>query len=791
MSLVQNRIIAQLAQELGAAQSQIKAAVDLLDEGATVPFIARYRKEATGGLDDAVLRDLQERLVYLRELEDRRSSILESIESQGKLTPELKAAIEKAENKQTLEDLYLPYKPKRRTRAQIAREAGLQPLADEIFQNKQAVPETLAAAYLNPEHQINDTKAALDGARDILAEQFSENAALLALLRNRLKAEGAIRAAVVPEKASEAIKFQDYFEHQEPLSSTASHRMLAMLRGREQGFLTLKVDLPEVWEAENPRAPHPFESEIARLHGIERDESPRGKFLNETCRWTWKIKLASTLESEVIGTLRDAAQAEAITVFGKNLKDLLLSAPAGGKATMGLDPGIRTGVKVAVIDSTGQVVEHATIYPHEPRRQWNESIALLAALCMKHNVELIAIGNGTASRETDQLAADLLAQHKDLKATRVMVSEAGASVYSASALASAELPDLDVSIRGAVSIARRLQDPLAELVKIDPKSIGVGQYQHDVDQRQLSGRLDAVVEDCVNAVGVEVNTASEQLLSRVSGLNASVAKALVSFRNSNGKFKSREDLRKVPRLGDKTFEQAAGFLRIHGAENPLDASSVHPEAYIVVEKMAAKVKKPVGSLVGNREILKELKPTEFVDDRFGLPTVQDILVELEKPGRDPRPSFKTAKFDDKVHTMTDLKPGMTLEGVVTNVANFGAFVDIGVHQDGLVHVSALSNTFVKDPHSVVKTGQIVKVKVLEVDIPRKRISLTMKMGDDVPKAAPGQNAGRQVQANRAGDARGNSRGERSGGSTGSNSQQGAGFANNAFAAAFAKAKGSK
>ena len=788
MSLVQNRIIAQLAQELGAAQSQIKAAVDLLDEGSTVPFIARYRKEATGGLDDAVLRDLQERLVYLRELEDRRSSILESIETQGKLTPELKAAIEKAENKQTLEDLYLPYKPKRRTRAQIAREAGLQPLADAIFEDRQAVPEELAAAYLNAEHQVNDTKAALDGARDILAEQFSENAALLALLRKRLNSEGAIRAAVVPEKASEAIKFQDYFEHQEPLASTASHRMLAMLRGREQGFLTLKVDLPEVWEAENPRAPHPFESEIARLHDITYEDSPRGKFLNEVCRWTWKIKLASSLESEVIGTLRDAAQAEAISVFGKNLKDLLLSAPAGGKATMGLDPGIRTGVKVAVIDSTGQVVEHATIYPHEPRRQWNESIALLAALCQKHNVELIAIGNGTASRETDQLAADLLAQHKDLKATRVMVSEAGASVYSASALASAELPDLDVSIRGAVSIARRLQDPLAELVKIDPKSIGVGQYQHDVDQRQLSGRLDAVVEDCVNAVGVEVNTASEQLLSRVSGLNASVAKALVSFRNSNGKFNSREDLRKVPRLGDKTFEQAAGFLRIHGAENPLDASSVHPEAYIVVEKMAAKVKKPVGSLVGNREILKELKPTEFVDDRFGLPTVQDILVELEKPGRDPRPSFKTAKFDDKVHTMADLKPGMTLEGVVTNVANFGAFVDIGVHQDGLVHVSALSNTFVKDPHAVVKTGQIVKVKVLEVDIPRKRISLTMKMGDEIPKAAPGQSSGRQIQANRAGELRGE-RPDRRGGSA--NAQQGNGFTNSAFAAAFAKAKQNK
>ena len=776
MSLVQNRIIAQLAQELGAAQSQIKAAVDLLDEGSTVPFIARYRKEATGGLDDAVLRDLQERLVYLRELEDRRSSILESIETQGKLTPELKSAIEKAENKQTLEDLYLPYKPKRRTRAQIAREAGLQPLADAILENRQAVPEELAAAYLNAEHQINDTKAALDGARDILAEQFSENAALLALLRKRLNSEGAIRAAVVPEKASEAIKFQDYFEHQEPLSSTASHRMLAMLRGREQGFLTLKVDLPEVWEAENPRTPHPFESEIARLHGIEREDSPRGKFMNEVCRWTWKIKLASTLESEVIGTLRDAAQAEAISVFGKNLKDLLLSAPAGGKATMGLDPGIRTGVKVAVIDSTGQVVEHATIYPHEPRRQWNESIALLAALCQRHNVELIAIGNGTASRETDQLAADLLAQHKDLKATRVMVSEAGASVYSASALASAELPDLDVSIRGAVSIARRLQDPLAELVKIDPKSIGVGQYQHDVDQRQLSGRLDAVVEDCVNAVGVEVNTASEQLLSRVSGLNASVAKALVSFRNTNGKFKSRDDLRKVPRLGDKTFEQAAGFLRIHGAENPLDASSVHPEAYIVVEKMAARVKKPVGSLVGNREVLKELKPTEFVDERFGLPTVQDILVELEKPGRDPRPSFKTAKFDDKVHTMADLKPGMTLEGVVTNVANFGAFVDIGVHQDGLVHVSALSNTFVKDPHAVVKTGQIVKVKVLEVDIPRKRISLTMKMGDEVPRGAGGKSAGASTVSNRS-----------SGGQRKPESNS-AGFGNSAFAAAFAKAK---
>ncbi|HEX4880266.1 MAG TPA: Tex family protein [Limnobacter sp.] len=784
MSLVQTRIIAQLAQELGVAQTQIKSAVDLLDEGATVPFIARYRKEVTGGLDDAVLRDLQERLVYLRELEDRRAVVLESIESQGKLTKELKAAIEQAGNKQSLEDLYLPYKPKRRTRAQIAREAGLQGLADTILSDTKAVPEELAMQYLNPEHQINDAKAALDGAKDILAEQFSENAALLALLRNRLNSEGAIRAAVVPEKAAEAIKFQDYFEHQEPLVQVASHRMLAMLRGREQGFLTLKVDLPEVWEAENPRAPHPFESEIARLHHLERDESPRGKFLSEVCRWTWRIKLAGTLETEVMGQLRDAAQAEAISVFGKNLKDLLLAAPAGGKPTMGLDPGIRTGVKVAVVDATGQVVDTTTVYPHEPRRQWDESIAALAALCMKHKVELIAIGNGTASRETDQLAADLLARHKDLRAAKVMVSEAGASVYSASALASAELPELDVSLRGAVSIARRLQDPLAELVKIDPKSIGVGQYQHDVDQRQLSGRLDAVVEDCVNAVGVEVNTASESLLARVSGLNATVAKALVNFRNAHGQFKSRDELRKVPRLGDKTFEQAAGFLRIHGAENPLDASAVHPEAYTVVEKIAAKTGKPVGSLVGNKEILKSLKPGEFVDERFGLPTIQDILLELDKPGRDPRPSFKTAKFDDKVHTMADLKPGMTLEGVVTNVANFGAFVDIGVHQDGLVHVSALSNTFVKDPHSVVKTGQVVKVKVLEVDIPRKRISLTMRLSDDAPRAGAAQ-----VAANRAGGGTNRSQHERHSGA--GKAQSNNSFSNNALAAAFAKAKGSR
>ena len=764
-----------MAHELGSTEVQIKAAVQLLDEGATVPFIARYRKEATEGLDDAVLRDLQERLIYLRELEERRALVLVSIDNQGKLSPELKAAIDAAGNKQTLEDLYLPYKPKRRTRAQIAREAGLQPLADAILADTQCLPEELAQAYLNPEQQINDTKAALEGVRDILAEQFSEHAGLLATLRERMKTEGALRAAVVPEKAQEAIKFQDYFEHQEPLAHIASHRMLAVLRGREQGFLTLKADLPEVWNTETPRAPHPFETEIALTHRIQRDDTPRGKFMADVCRWTWRIKLASTLESDVIGTLRDAAQNEAISVFGKNLKDLLLAAPAGGKATMGLDPGIRTGVKVAVVDATGQVVDIATIYPHEPRRQWDESIAVLAALCMKHQVELIAIGNGTASRETDQLAADLLSRHTTLRATKVMVSEAGASVYSASALASAELPELDVSIRGAVSIARRLQDPLAELVKIDPKSIGVGQYQHDVDQRQLSERLNAVVEDCVNAVGVEVNTASESLLARVSGLNASVAKALVNYRNNNGRFKSREELRKVPRLGEKTFEQAAGFLRIHGAENPLDASAVHPEAYIVVQRMADKTTQPVGQLVGNKEILKTLKPTDFVDARFGLPTVQDILLELDKPGRDPRPGFKTAQFDDSVHTMADLKPGMTLEGVITNVANFGAFVDIGVHQDGLVHVSALSNTFVKDPHTLVKTGQIVKVKVLEVDMPRKRISLTMRLGDEVPKIGNVNT----VQANRSG--------QRNVTHPKTNRTNNAPM-NNAFSEAFAKAK---
>lgn len=742
MSSTETRIIAQLAEELGVKATQTHAAVQLLDEGSTVPFIARYRKEATGGLDDAVLRDLQERLQYLRELEDRRATVLESIRSQEKLTPELEASIVAAGNKQTLEDLYLPYKPKRRTRAQIAREAGLQPLADAIFEDSKAAPSELATRFVDPEKGVADVKAALDGARDILAEQFSENASLLALLRRRMMEEGAIRSALNNAEKPDAQKFRDYFEHQEPLGKVASHRMLAMLRGRDQEVLTLKVDLPEFWDAESPRAPHPFESEIAKAHQITVESDERSQFLSEVCRWTWKIKMASSMESEIVATLREAAEAEAIAVFGRNLHDLLLAAPAGAKATMGLDPGIRTGVKVAVVDTTGKVIDTTTIYPHEPRKDWQGSLASLAALCAKHSVSLIAIGNGTASRETDQLVSDLLKQNAEIKATKVMISEAGASVYSASALASAELPDLDVSLRGAVSIARRLQDPLAELVKIDPKSIGVGQYQHDVDQRKLSGKLEAVVEDGVNAVGVELNTASEALLARVSGLNTTVANAVVAYRGSHGRFTSRQDLMQVPRLGAKTFEQAAGFLRIYGASNPLDQSAVHPEAYELVGQMATSVNQPVAALIGNKDLIKQIQANQFVSEKFGLPTIRDILAELEKPGRDPRPTFKTATFDDSVHTLSDLKPGMLLEGVVTNVANFGAFVDIGVHQDGLVHISALSNTFVKDPHTIVKTGDVVKVKVMEVDPSRKRIGLSMRLSDNPSSAVKSDSFGK-------------------------------------------------
>lgn len=791
MSDTVSRIIAQLTQELGCQSKQTLAAVQLLDEGATVPFIARYRKEITGGLDDEQLRQLESRLGYLRELEDRRATILDSIRSQEKLTPELQVAIEQADNKQSLEDLYLPYKPKRRTRAQIAREAGLQPLADTIYQDSSADPDVLAEQYLNPEAGFGDTKLVLNGVRDILAETFSEDAQLLAQLRATLMEDGAIKSELVDVSKPDSQKFQDYFDHQEPICKVASHRMLAMLRGRDQGVLGLKLDLPEVWEQESPRAPHPFETKIAKAQKVDRNDSPRGKFLSEVCRWTWKIKLSTSLETEITGTLREAAEAEAIAVFGRNLKDLLLAAPAGAKSTMGLDPGIRTGVKVAVVDVTGKVVDTATVYPHEPRRDWDGSIAVLAALCAKHNVSLIAIGNGTASRETDQLVTDLMKRHQEIKASKIVVSEAGASVYSASALASAELPELDVSLRGAVSIARRLQDPLAELVKIDPKSIGVGQYQHDVDQRNLSNRLDAVVEDCVNAVGVELNTASEALLARVSGLNLNVAKSVISFRDANGQFVSRRDLLKVPRLGEKTFEQAAGFLRIHGANNPLDQSAVHPEAYSLVEQMAASVGEPVTALIGNKALIQRIEINRFVSEKFGLPTIKDILSELEKPGRDPRPSFQTAKFDDSVHTLNDLKPDMVLEGVVTNVANFGAFVDIGVHQDGLVHISALANTFVKDPHTVVKAGQVVKVKVLEVDVQRKRIALTMRLSDSANQQSQRPSTSNRDDRGNKTNRQGETGGKRFNGGRQATANGGQSAMGGAFAQAFANAKKNK
>ncbi|MBE9609498.1 Tex family protein [Chitinilyticum piscinae] len=719
-------IAQRLAQELSCREAQINAAVGLLDEGATVPFIARYRKEVTGGLDDTQLRNLAERLVYLRELEDRRTTILASVAEQGKLTPALEFDLKTADNKQRLEDLYLPYKPKRRTKAQIAREAGLQPLADLLLADPSRDPQAEAAAFLNAE--VADEKAALDGARAILIETFSENAALLDKLRTTLRERAELVSRVIEGKEAEGAKFADYFNHHEPLARVPSHRMLAMLRGRNEGVLSLALLLPQ--ELEAPLPVSPCEIMIAEAVGVKNAGRAADKWLSDTVRLTWRAKLSVSLETELLGELRDAAEAEAIRVFGANLKDLLLAAPAGPRATLGLDPGLRTGVKVAVVDATGKLLDTATIYPHEPRREWDKSLAVLAALVMKHKVELVAIGNGTASRETDQLAGELV-KAAGGKLQKIVVSEAGASVYSASELAAKEFPDLDVSLRGAVSIARRLQDPLAELVKIDPKSIGVGQYQHDVNQTQLARSLDATVEDCVNAVGVDVNTASAALLTRVSGLNPTLASNIVAYRDEYGAFADRVALKKVPRLGDKTFEQAAGFLRIMHGKNPLDASAVHPEAYPVVEKILAKVQKDARAIIGDSTTLKSLNAAEFTDERFGLPTVKDILAELDKPGRDPRPEFKTATFTEGVNDIKDLQPGMVLEGVVTNVANFGAFVDIGVHQDGLVHVSVLSNKFVKDPREVVKAGQVVKVKVVEVDVPRQRIALTMRLNDEV------------------------------------------------------------
>ena len=730
-----------IALELGVRPAQVNAAIALLDEGATVPFISRYRKEATDGLDDTQLRNLEERLTYLRDLEERRTAILSSIEEQGKLTPELKAEIGDAETKQRLEDLYLPYKQKRRTKAQIAREAGIEPLALGLLENPNLTPDDEAEKFINIDAGFADTKAVLDGARQILMEKFAEDAELLGQLRVYMKEHGLLRSTVVEGKETEGAKFRDWFDFAEPVASMPSHRALALLRGRNEGFLSVALVLDSELNDEAVKSgPNACEQRIAVRFGIKPQNRPADKWLSDTVRWTWKVKVYTHLELELVNELRERAEEEAIRIFGKNLKDLLLAAPAGQHVTMGIDPGIRTGCKIAIVDATGKMLDYATIYPHEPRCDWDGSIATIGRLAAKHQVSLVAIGNGTASRETDKLVQDVMKRYPEARLQKIVVSEAGASVYSASEFAAKEFPDLDVSIRGAVSIARRLQDPLAELVKIDPKSIGVGQYQHDVSQTKLARNLDAVVEDCVNAVGVDVNTASVPLLSRISGLSAGLAANIVSYRDANGAFSSRESLKKVPRLGDKTFEQAAGFLRVPNGDNPLDSSSVHPEAYPVVEKIIVDLKKSIKEILGDSRALKGLNPSKYTDERFGLPTVQDIFKELEKPGRDPRPEFKTATFADGVEKMGDLRPGMILEGVVTNVAAFGAFIDIGVHQDGLVHVSALSNTFVKDPHEVVKAGQIVKVKVLEVDLQRQRIALTMRMGDEPTQGKRHDNA---------------------------------------------------
>ena len=723
-------ITLKIAQELSVKPVQVEAAVQLLDEGSTVPFIARYRKEVTGGLDDLQLRDLEVRLRYLREMEERRVSILASITEQQKLTPELEKQIRTAETKTELEDIYLPYKPKRRTKGMIAIEAGLEPLADQLFADRSLKPDELALQYISADKGVPDIKAALEGARYILMERFGDDAALAGKLRTFLWEEGELRSKVVEGKETEAEKFRDYFDYSEMLNKAPSHRALAVFRGRNESFLHVAIGVKGVEVGQ----PDPCEGMIARHFGIEDKGRAADAWLKEVVRWTWKVKLLLRMETDLLGHLREQSDEEAIRVFAANLKAILLAAPAGPKTILGLDPGLRTGVKVAVVDRTGQYLENTTIYPHVPKNDWDRSIAVLAHLCKKHTIELVSIGNGTASRETDKLAADLAKRHPELKLKRMVVNESGASVYSASDIAREEFPELDVSIRGAISIARRLQDPLAELVKIEPKSIGVGQYQHDVSQVKLGQSLDAVVEDCVNAVGVDVNMASVALLRRVSGLTASIASNIVQFRNQNGAFRSRQDLMKVPRLGDKCFEQAAGFLRIMQGDNPLDASAVHPESYAVVEKIVSVTNKQVHELVGDSAFVRSLKPEQFVSDRFGLPTVRDILKELEKPGRDPRPEFKSAELLEGVEEIKDLKPGMVMEGTVTNVTNFGAFVDIGVHQDGLVHISALSKTFVKDPHSMVKTGDVVKVKVLEVDTARKRIALTMRLDDPLPEA---------------------------------------------------------
>jgi len=724
-----NKVVALISEELGVRQAQVEAAVRLLDEGATVPFIARYRKEATEGLDDTQLRRLEDRLGYLRELEERRGVVLRSIEEQGKLTETLRAAIEAADSKVRLEDLYLPYKPKRRTKAQIAREAGLEPLAEGLLGDPTQVPEVMAAAFVDTDKGVGDVKAALDGARQILLERFAEDPELAGELREAVWDGGVLRARVVEGKEQAGLKFSDYFDFQEPLKTVPSHRALALLRGRNEGVLALELGLTEEQDASCQGA-------LARRFGVRDQRRAADAWLMDCVRLAWRAKLFTRLDLELKNRLREAAEEEAIRVFAANLKDLLLAAPAGRLPILGLDPGLRTGVKVAVVDPTGKVVATDTVYPHVPHNRWDASIARLAQLAAAHQVKLVSIGNGTASRETDRLVRDLCKRHPELGLRSVVVSEAGASVYSASEYASQELPELDVSLRGAVSIARRLQDPLAELVKIEPKSIGVGQYQHDVNQTRLVHSLETVVEDCVNAVGVDVNTASPPLLSQVSGLNRSIAENLVRYRDEHGAFVSRAELKRVPRLGERTFQQAAGFLRIPDGSNPLDGSAVHPEAYPVVERILRHTALTAKALMGRCDVLRALDPTRFTDEKFGLPTVQDILVELEKPGRDPRPELKTAVFREGVERLSDLQPGMVLEGTVTNVANFGAFVDIGVHQDGLVHISAMAERFVKDPREVVKAGDVVRVKVLEVDAERRRIALSMRLGDEAGTSKP-------------------------------------------------------
>jgi uncharacterized protein len=743
------KIIAQIAQEIRVREQQVEAAVALLDGGATVPFIARYRKEVTGGLDDIQLRELEYRLGYLRELFERRDAILKSIEEQGKLTPELRSALQTAATKQELEDLYLPFKPKRRTKGQMAREAGIEPLADRLFADPTLNPADEAVAFVKSEKteagdDFTTVAAVLDGVRDILSERWAEDAALIQRLREWLWTEGLFKSHLMDgkdENNADVAKFRDYFDYAEPIGRVPSHRALAVFRGRQLEILDAKLVLPVEPE---PGKPSLAEGKIAMHLGWSHQGRPGDDLIRKCVAWTWRVKLSLSTERDLFARLREGAEKVAIKVFADNLRDLLLAAPAGPRVVMGLDPGIRTGVKVAVVDATGKLVDTATVYPHEPRRDWDGALFTLAKLCEKHGVNLIAIGNGTASRETDKLASELIKQlaklHASTEIQRVVVSEAGASVYSASEFASQEMPDVDVSLRGAASIARRLQDPLAELVKIDPKSIGVGQYQHDLNQSELARSLDTVVEDCVNSVGVDLNTASAPLLSRVSGLSGGVAKAVVRWRESNGAFRSRQDLLKVTGLGAKSFEQSAGFLRIRGGDNPLDMTGVHPETYAVVEQIMAKTGKPVAELMGRSELLKTLHPELFANDKFGVITVKDILGELEKPGRDPRPDFKVARFNEGVEDIKDLREGMELEGTVSNVAAFGAFIDLGVHQDGLVHVSQLSNKFVSDAREVVKTGDIVKVRVVEVDVARKRIGLTMKLGDAIPqRGAPGEN----------------------------------------------------